>query len=170
MTDFSKKMYLYKYLKGISADMVALGFPLCKSHDICVIFLTKSDFVKIEKGKFEELSKACKEFMRKVLKSKKSNVHYRFTFNAKDLQFVALDNGNSGLDGVCSAEEFEEIKRENYEFLHQMNCGYALERIVYGMFGVEWTWKHKGCDLQGVEFNGQTVNIEIKYFNGQAKI
>lgn len=168
--DFKSMMYLYRYFKAIGADVVALGFPLCGSHDVCVIFLSKSDFVKIQHGKFEELSPACRTFMRKVVKSKKSNIHYRFTFGSKELQFLALATGNNGLDSVCSSERFEEIKAEHAEFLHENNAGYAFERIVYEMFGLEWTWKHKGVDIQGVDFNGQTVNIEIKWFNGQAKI
>lgn len=166
----ANKLYLYKYLKALSADMVALGFPLCGTHDIAVIFLTKKDFINIQRGKFEELSPACVEFMRKIIKSKKSNIHYRFTFKAKELQFLAMAMGNSNLDYVCTADRFEEIKKENEQFLHQKNAGYAFERVVYEMFGIEWSWKHKGCDLCGVDFNGQTVNIEIKWFNGQAKV
>lgn len=168
--NISNKLYLYKYLKAIGADIVALGFPLCGSHDVCVIFLSKSDFVAIQRGNFEKLSPACVTFMKKVIKSKKSNIHYRFTFKAKDLQFLAMATGNSNLEAVCTAERFEQIKTENAEFLHQKNAGYALERVVYELFDVEWSWKHKGCDLQNVEFDGQTVNIEIKWFNGQAKV
>lgn len=167
---FVNKMYLFKYLKGIGADIVALGFPLCGSHDVCVIFLSKADFVNIQRGYFEKLSPACSEYMKKIIKSKKSDIHYRFTFKAKELQFLAMATGNSNLESVCTAERFEQIKTENSEFLHQKNAGYALERVVYEMFGLEWSWKHKGCDLQNVEFDGQMVNIEIKWFNGQAKV
>lgn len=167
---FVNKMYLFKYLKGIGADIVALGFPLCGSHDICVIFLSKADFVNIQRGYFEKLSPACSEYMKKVIKSKKSDIHYRFAFKAKELQFLAMAMGNSNLEAVCTAERFEEIKTENQNFLHQKNAGYAFERVVYEMFGLEWSWKHKGVDIQGVDFNGEVVNIEVKWFNGQAKV
>ena len=166
---FANKMYLYKYFKAMGADVVALGFPLCGSHDVAVILLSKSDFIAISNGYFEKLSPACKDFMKHVIKSKKTDSHSRFSFKAKDLQFLAISEGNINLEPVCSADRFEEIKTENAEFLHQKNAGYALERVVYEMFGREWSWKHKGCDLQGVELNGETVNIEIKWFNGQAK-
>lgn len=166
---FANKMYLYKYFKAIGADVVALGFPLCGSHDVAVILLSKSDFIAISNGYFEKLSPACKDFMKHVIKSKKTDNHFRFSFKAKDLQFLAISEGNINLEPVCSADRFEEIKTENAEFLHQKNAGYALERVVYEMFGREWSWKHKGCDLQGVELNGEAVNIEIKWFNGQAK-
>lgn len=166
---FTSKMYLYKYLKSLAADMVALGFPLCGTHDVAVILLTKSDFVNIQDGYFEKLSPACKDFMRHVIKSRKSDIHYRFKFSCKELQHLARTMGNPNLESVCSKAEFDAIKTENAEFLHQKNAGYALEKVVYAMFGREWTWKHKGCDLQGVELNGQTVNVEIKWFNGQAK-
>lgn len=165
----TNKLYLYRYFKAIGADVVALGFPLCGSHDVVVILLSKSDFVAISEGYFEKLSPACVDFMRHVVKSKKTDTHFRFAFKAKDLQFLAINTGNTNLEAVCTAERFEEIKNENAKFLHQKNAGYALERVVYEMLGKEWSWKHKGCDLQGVELNGETVNIEIKWFNGQAK-
>lgn len=169
MSNFANKMYLYRYFNALEADVVALGYPLCGSHDIAVIFLNKKDFVAIEEGHFEKLSPACVEYMRTVLKSKKSDIHYRFTFGAKDLQWLSRGTGNPDLKCVCTKERFDEIIAEIRQYVHQNNKGYAFEYVVYEMFGLEWNWKHKGVDLKGVEFNGQTVNIEIKFFNGQAK-
>lgn len=169
MTEFTKKMYLYSYFKNLGADVVALGFPLCQTHDICVILLPKKDFVNIQKGNFEKLSPACQQFAKTVLHSKKSDIHYRFRFGQKELQTLAVAMGNNGLNSVCKKAEFEAIKEENKKFVNQNNSGYALEKVVYAMFGKTWEWKHKGCDLKDVELNGETVNVEIKYFNGQAK-
>ena len=56
----TNKMYLYKYFKSVGADVVALGFPLCGSHDVVVILLSKSDFIAISEGYFEKLSPACR--------------------------------------------------------------------------------------------------------------
>lgn len=170
MSNFSNKMYLYRYFKGLGADYVALGFPLCQTGDIVVILLPKKDFINIQRGHFEKMSPACVNFMKNVIHSKKSDIQYRFTFGRKELQFLAKSLGNEGLDYVCSGSRFQEILEENkVKFAHQYNRGYALEKVVYEMFGREWDWKHKGCDLIGVELNGEIVNVEIKFFNGQAK-
>lgn len=168
---FAEKMYLYRYLNKVDADLVAVGYKVCgKGHDVAMLLLSKKDFASICNGHFEKMSPACLSYLKNVLHSKsKADSHLRISLGGKDLQNMAMAMyGDHNV--VATTAEWENHLSVVEMIWHQKNRGYAFEKAVYEYFGLEWNPRKRGCDLENIEINGQFYNIECKYCNGQVKL
>lgn len=168
---FVERMYLYRYLKKVGADLVALGYKACGGgHNVAMLLLSKKDFEHICKGHFEKLSPACMDYLKNVLHSKsKADSHLRMTLKAKDLQNIAISiYGDNNI--VATTDEWTKHLDTVESLWNQRNKGYAFEKAVYEYFGLVWNPRKRGCDLEGIEINGEYFNIECKYCNGQIKL